>query len=137
MSIETAIILAGLGQVLLVVSTLAAPKVLRWKEDTAKLRPLNRQIFWTYANYILVTNLSIGLLSLLAPELLTREDSLSTIISGYISLYWGARVVLQFTYYDRNDKPNGLFFKLCEYGYNALFIYLAAVYGTLFIQKMF
>lgn len=43
---------AGVGQLVLIVASLAIPRVLHWKEDTARLRPLTRQVFWTYALYI-------------------------------------------------------------------------------------
>ena len=133
---KTLVMIAGAGLLFMVIATMAAPKVLKWKEDTAKLRPLTRQIFWTYMNYIFVTNLCIGLLSLCAPELLLRDDPLTTLVAGYIFVYWGARLVLQFTYMDKSDKPPGLFFKFCEYGFNTLFVYFAMVYGYLFIGKL-
>jgi len=58
------VLLAGLGQLALVLASLAIPSVLNWREDTAKLRPLTRQVFWTYALYIWSINLAFGLLSL-------------------------------------------------------------------------
>ena len=36
------------------------PFVLRWREQTARLDTLTRQVFWTYAGYILVINLCFG-----------------------------------------------------------------------------
>src|SRR5262245_28399545 len=58
--------LAGLGQVVLVAGSLAVPRVLGWRRELAGLRPLTRQVFWTYAGYILTTNLVFGLVSALA-----------------------------------------------------------------------
>jgi len=46
------VFVAGVGQLALIVASLAIPRVLRWREETAKLRPLTRQVFWTYAIYI-------------------------------------------------------------------------------------
>lgn len=48
---------AGVAQLILVVTSLAIPRLLNWKGDLAKVRPLTRQVFWTYAAYIWVTNL--------------------------------------------------------------------------------
>jgi hypothetical protein len=41
------LITAGKGQLILIVASLAIPRVLRWSDDVAKLRPLTRQVFWT------------------------------------------------------------------------------------------
>jgi len=40
---------AGCGQIALIVGSLTIPRVRGWREDTAKLGTLTRQVFWTYA----------------------------------------------------------------------------------------
>ena len=88
--------------------------VLRWSEDTAKLRPLTRQVFWTYAAYIWATNVSFGLLSTLAPDALLDRSPLARIVCGYITAYWASRLLVQFFYFDRSQAPAGRFFKVAE-----------------------
>src|SRR5580704_10310269 len=100
---------AGLGQLLLALGSLSIPRVLRWPEDLAKLRPLTRQIFWVYACYILATNATFGLLSLLALHWLLDGSPLAGAVAGYITLYWGARLVTQFAVLDRSAAPPGWF----------------------------
>ena len=51
--IESLLMLAGVGQLVLAAGSLAIPRVLRWSDDLSRVRPLIRQIFWTYAGYIL------------------------------------------------------------------------------------
>ena len=63
-NLPTLVLLAAIGQLVLIVASLAIPRVLGWRAETAKLRPLTRQVFWTYAAYIWATNLSFGLVSL-------------------------------------------------------------------------
>lgn len=128
---KTLVFLAGLGQLILAAASLAIPRLLHWRDDTASLRPLTRQVFWTYAAYIWVTNVSFGLLSMLAPIWLLDDAPLARTVAGYIALYWGARVVIQFTYFDRSDAPPGRLFDLAELALVALFVYLALVYGAL------
>ncbi len=125
------LILAGLGQLVLTAGSLAIPRVLRWQEDTAKLRPLTRQVFWTYAGYIWATNVSFGLVSLFAPGWLLDTAPLARAVGAYIALYWAARVAIQFFYFDRSDAPPGPWGKLAEVALVALFIFLALVYGAL------
>ena len=127
--VESLIFWAGVGQLVLVIGSLAIPKVLSWSEDTAKLRPLTRQVFWTYAGYIWATNLSFAIISIASPSCLLDKTFLSTAVSLYITLYWLARVVIQFTYFDRSDAPSGAFFTAAEVFLVGLFVSLVWIYG--------
>lgn len=127
---EHFILLAGVGQLILILASLAIPRVLGWREDVARLRPLTRQVFWTYAGYIWTTNLCFGLLSTLAPHWLLDRSPLAACVTAFIALYWGARVVLQFTYFDRSGVPHGRLARLAEAGLVGLFITLTVIYGT-------
>ncbi len=122
---------AGAAQLILVVASLAIPRLLNWKGDLAKLRPLTRQVFWTYAAYIWVTNLSFGLLSTMTPQLLLDRSPLAGFVCSFITVYWAARVVIQFGYFDRTDAPKGRFFVLGETALVTLFVGLTIVYGGL------
>jgi hypothetical protein len=123
------IVLAGVGQLILIAGSLAIPRVLRWREDTAKLRPLTRQVFWTYALYIWATNLSFGLLSSFAPRWLLDRSGLAAAVTGYITAYWAGRILIQFVYFDRSDAPSGPLIRLAEVALVGLFVFLALVYG--------
>ena len=127
--LTTLIFLAGVGQIVLILASLAIPRVLRWREETAKLRPLTRQVFWTYAGYIWATNLCFGLVSVLMPAALLDRSALATAVTAYIAAYWAARLVIQFVYFDRSDVPSGLPFTLAEAALVALFLSLTLVYG--------
>ena len=123
------LILAGLGQLALALGSLALPRILRWSDDTAKLRPLTRQVFWTYAAYIWVTNICFGVVSAFAPHWLLDRSPLARAVAGYIAAYWGARVLVQFLYFDRSEAPPGAFYKMAEVALVGLFLFLIAVYG--------
>jgi hypothetical protein len=125
---------AGVGQLILITASLAIPRVLRWPEDVAKLRPLTRQVFWTYACYIWVTNLAFGFVSTFAPDWLLDGTPLAGVVCGYIATYWGARVAIQFVYFDRGDAPKGLRFTVGEALLVGLFVYLTLVYGGLAVR---
>jgi hypothetical protein len=127
---QTLLFVAGLGQVALIAASLAIPRVLRWAEETAKLRPLTRQVFWTYAGYIWATNLCFGLLSALAPQWLLDRTPLACVVCGFIAAYWGARLVIQFVYFDRSEAPPGLWGKAAEAALVCLFVFPTAVYGA-------
>jgi hypothetical protein len=121
--------LAGLGQLALCGASLAIPRVLGWREDVAKLRPLTREVFWTYAGYIWATNLAFSLLSTFAPAALLGGSLLATAVAGFITAYWGVRVVIQLTAFRRAGAPAGLHVRLAAWALTVLFIYLTGVYG--------
>jgi hypothetical protein len=129
------VLAAGIGQLVLVVASLAIPSTLNWREDTVKLRPLTRQVFWTYAVYIWCTNLAFGLVSL-RPDWLLDRSPLATGVTGFIAVYWVGRVLIQFFYFDRSDIPGGLMFRFLETALVGLFVYLGLVYAAALLLNL-
>ncbi|HET6897128.1 MAG TPA: hypothetical protein VFK70_02230 [Vicinamibacteria bacterium] len=136
MSLDSVVRLAGLGQLALAAASTAIPVVLRWREQTATLRPLLRQLFWVYAGYILGFHVAFGLLSLLAPGWLLDGSGLATAVSGFIATYWSVRLILQFTFLDRSDAPQGPWFRGAEITLVALFVALSATYAGAFLTNL-
>ena len=134
-TLRTLIWVAGIGQLILVVGSLAIPRVLNWSEQLADLRPLIRQIFWTYAGYIWYTNLSFGIISTVAPESLIDGSFLAGAVTFYITLYWFVRIVVQFVYFDRSDAPQGKWVWFAEAALISLFVGLTGVYGVACFQN--
>jgi hypothetical protein len=121
--------IAGLGHFAVVAASAGAPKVLRWREELARVSPLNRQIFSTYAGYVLTINLLFGVISVAAPQWLIDRTPLAACVCGFIFAYWAVRLVLQFVYYDGSQKPPGLRFKVAEVVFILHFAYFTAVFG--------
>ena len=128
-SIETLLRLAGLAQICLVIGSLAIPKVLKWEAALAGVDILIRQMFWTYAGYILVINLCFGLISVFGYKVLTNGSELAVWVTCFISVYWISRVIIQFFYFDRSQFPIGFWYKLGEYVLVSLFLCLSLVYS--------
>jgi hypothetical protein len=130
--VQTFIFFAGLSQIALVLGSLAIPKILNWRKELNKVQTLIKQMFWTYAAYILFINLSFGLLSAFAYEELTNGSLLASVISGFIAIYWISRIVIQFFYFDRRSFPTGLANRLGEVILVTLFFFLSIVYSITF-----
>ena len=126
---KTVIQAAGLIQLAISASSLAIPWLLGWKEDVARLRPLTARVFWTYAGYILVTNISFGLLSLLMPEQLAQHSPLAIAVAGFIAIYWLSRLVIQITVFDRVESPKEPLFRVARVLYLSAFASLVVVYS--------
>ena len=130
--LRAAIIGAGAAQVIIVCASLAIPKILNWKGELAQVGNLTRQVFWTYAGYILISNLAFGLLSILASAALIDGSILATAVTGFIALWWVGRIAIQFFYFDTSQAPGGLIHKVLEAALILAFVFLAASYVAAF-----
>jgi hypothetical protein len=127
-AMKTLIVTAGLGQLTLVLASLAIPHLLHWREELQPVRSLTRRLFWVYAGYIWTTSLCFGLLSTFAPASLLDRSALATAVTAFMALYWGARSVIQFAAFDRAAVPKGLHFRVAETALVGLFFFLTCVY---------
>ena len=121
--------LAGLGHLALGVGSLLIPRLLDWSAALAQVPVLIRQMFWTYAGYILGINLFFGLVSLLYPEALLSGAPLARALTLLITVYWLTRLIIQFVYFDRSEVPDQLMYRVGEVALNLLFVFFTAVYG--------
>jgi len=131
-SIQQCLYFAGLAQITLAIGSLAIPPILNWRFELAKVQPLIKQMFWTYAGYIFAINLSFGLLSLFDFKELTNSSTLATLTTGFIALYWISRILIQFLYFDRSNFPAGFWNVVAEIVLITLFISLSVVYSLVF-----
>ncbi len=134
-TLKPLIFCCGIAHIFLTMGSLVIPRVLNWKKDLAHLKPLLRQMFWTYAGYILVINFSFGLVSILGADDLLNQSFLAKSITLFIALYWLARVVIQFVYFDKTDAPKGLLFTLGEIALVSLFVLFTLVYFAAFLYN--
>jgi len=123
---------AGLAQITLAIGSLAIPGILKWRTELAKVQPLIKQMFWTYAGYIFVINLCFGSLSLFDLKEITNGTTLAMLLTGFIALYWVSRVLIQFFYFDRANFPKGFWNTFAEIILVTLFIFLSVVYSLTF-----
>jgi hypothetical protein len=126
--IHKLIFLSGIGHFILSLSSLFIPRVLNWDKHLQDLQPLFRQMFWTYAAYILVINFSFGVVSVFATEELLNGSFLSTSISLFIGLYWLARIGIQFFYFDKSSAPKGIIYTVGEIALITVFAVFTITY---------
>jgi hypothetical protein len=125
LTIQSFIQLGGALQFIIAVANFFLPTKLHYRENLAKVSPIIRQIFTVHAIYIVLVLIGFGLICLLFPMDLCGGSSLGKFLSGFLAVFWGLCVVLQFTYYDSTVKKNhplgALFF-------GTIFLYLAVTF---------
>ena len=129
MTLEYFIRLAGVAQICLVLGSAFIPKCLNWQNAMGSANRLTRQMFWTYACYILAMHLFFGAISTFAADSLMTGDILAVALSALMWLWWTIRIILQFFCFDRTCIPHTRFNVLAECVLVLLFVFLAVVYG--------
>ncbi len=127
---------AGMAQVALVLGSMAIPELLNWKKELSVVNRLIRQIFWTYAGYILVINLSFGIISIAGTEELLNGSFLARAVTLFIAVYWLTRILIQFFYFDTSAAPKGFVYKAGEVVLVLLFVFLTLVYTGAFLYNI-
>lgn len=130
------LVAAGVGQLVLCVASPAIPVVLGWRAQAAVLPKLLRQVFWTYACYILGAHVAFGLLSVAMPGHLLAGDRLALVVAGFITCWWAVRTVLHFTTFDTGEVAEGPWHRAAEVGLGFLFVALTAVYLLVWIYNL-
>lgn len=120
--------IAGALQIALALLHLTFPRRFQWKEELARLSPLNRQIFQVHTFFICVVLVLIGTLSLLAPETLLEPTRLSRLVLGGFATFWGLRVLCQWFVYDASLWRGQTFNTVMHALFSLLWLYLTAVY---------
>ena len=134
--LERLLIGAGFAQLSIALASLAIPHLLNWREGLRPLSPLMRAIFLVYAGYILSTNLFFGAISILLPRELTNGSALAAALTGFITLYWGARLLLQFFAFSRLDRPSGRIFVVGEMLLVTAFSAITAIFVFAFVSNL-
>ena len=129
LTVENAIKLAGFGQLTLVLASVAIPKCLNWKDGLAGLQPLLRQMFWTYAVYITMMHTFFGIVSVFATDELLAGSFITTGLCVLMFIWWFARILIQFFYFDKRSLPKTAFNTLAGAGLVMLFTFLTIVYA--------
>lgn len=112
-NLEYGLRVAGLMLSGLVVANFVAATRWRYAENLAKSAPMVRQVFYVHCAYIVAIIAALAVLCLGWPRLLL-EEGMGRVLCGFFGIFWGSRVVVQLTYYDketrRRDRGWDLFF---------------------------
>ncbi len=123
-----AVIAGGIAQFVLCVASPFIPIVLKWPEQLGALPKLLRQVFWTYAAYILGTHLVFAGVSVFAGRWLLDGSVMAAVMTGFIALWWGVRLLIQIVGFDTAEVPDKGWYLVAKWALGLLFLALTAVY---------
>lgn len=98
---ETAIRIAGVVHLGIAAGNLLLPRVLDAKRTMPGMDRAVKQVLIVHAGYIVAVLAMLGGLLIAFPERLLDGSAFARTCSALLALFWGARLVIQFAYYDR------------------------------------
>ncbi len=123
-TIEIGLRVAGLVLCGLVTANFVAAKRWDYAGNLEGADTIVRQIFHVHCAYIVAIISALAVLCIGWPQLLL-QDGMGRALSGFFALFWGSRVIVQMTYYDkglrRQDRGWDVFFLL-------VFLFLTAIF---------
>jgi hypothetical protein len=89
------IVIAGVGQLGVLVASALVPLRLNWREELRGLSRLHRQMYWVYGGYIVLSIVAFAALSIFNSGELASGSGLARGVCAYAAVFWGIRVALQ------------------------------------------
>lgn len=126
--LPTLIFLAGAGQLGILIASALVPFQLKWKTELSVLSRLHRQMYWIYGGYVVLAISAFGLICLFNANELANGSGLARGICGYIAIFWGVRLALQWVL-DVEAQLSTAWLRLGYHALTILFSSFALLFG--------
>jgi len=123
------IMLAGAGQLCVLVASALVPLRLNWSKDLQVLSRLHRQMYWVYGGYVVLSIIAFGVISLVNAQALADGSRLSRSVCAYIAVFWGIRLSLQ-AVLDVKEHLTAWWLSAGYHVLTILFVGFTVVYGA-------
>jgi hypothetical protein len=126
--LPTLLFIGGVLHIGIVSAGITMTRVLNWRRNLAPLAALTRHIIWSHAAFVLLTIIGFGAVSLAMPIPLASGTPLARAICGFIAMFWGIRLLIQFTLFDARPFLASRLLALGYHGLTIVFVYFTVVY---------
>lgn len=127
--LATLIFIGGILHLGTLLGSAQVPRELKFKEELPKLNPLLRQWVLVAGGYVVLNLVVFGIISLALSAELASGSPLARAFCGYVSVFWGARLMIQLFFFDAKPYLRNWFLKIGYHGLTVVFMYQTAVYG--------
>ncbi len=128
MRYEDVVMLAGVGQLLVLVASALVPVQLEWKKELAGLPKLVRQLFWVYGGYVVLSIIALGVMSVVNAKEIAGGSLLARSFCLYVAVFWGVRLGLQWVF-DAKPFLTKWWLKAGYHTLTVMFLCFVVVYG--------
>jgi hypothetical protein len=127
------VFLVGLSQMANIPAMMLAPKMLGWKEDLGKLRPINRAIVIVLGIGMSLIIVGTGIVVMVGKDELVNGSLLGISLSCFLAVVWTYRGLIQILVYPR-IWPRGGISRMSHFGLMGLFVFQFLAYWILFVK---
>jgi hypothetical protein len=122
------IVVAGVGQLAVLLASAIVPFQLRWREELQPLSRLHRQMYWVYGGYVVLSIIAFALLSIVNARELANGGNLARGFCAYVAVFWGVRLALQ-AVFDVNAHLTAWWLKAGYAALTLLFATFTSIYA--------
>ena len=122
------IFLAGIGQLGVLIASALVPFRLNWREGLRPLGRLQRQMYWVYGGYVVLSIVAFAVLSIFNATELASGGRLARSFCAYVAVFWGIRVILQGVF-DVKEHLTTWWLKLGYVVLTVLFLAFTVIYA--------
>ena len=130
MNAELHLRIVGLLQLLLAALNLYVPRRFGWTAELQRLSLFTRQVFVVHAGFIVLTLVQFGLLSLALADELLESSALARAVLAGLTLFWLARLLVQWLFYDRSLWRGKTFETSVHVTFTLVWLYFTATYSA-------
>lgn len=124
---ETHLKIVGILLIALALLHAIFPRYFRWKETTASLEPVTREILHVHTFFIALTVLLMGLLCVSSTSLLLNSPLGARLCLG-LATFWSIRLLFQFFGYSADLWRGKTFETWVHITFSFLWVYLSTVF---------
>ena len=121
--------IAGAGLILLALLHVSIARRLRWREDAARMSPVNEDIFHVHGFFICVVLVAMGLPCFVEPSVLLEKSRAAAWAAWSLAAFWALRLWCQWFVYRRELWRGQAFETAMHAVFTAIWIYLAAIFA--------
>jgi len=127
--LETLIFISGILHLGTLIGSAQVPKELKFKEELPKVAPLMRHWILVAGAYVVLNLIAFGVISLTLSRELAAGSPLARAFCGYVAIFWGCRLIVQFFVFDAKPYLRNWFLTLGYHGLTLVFTWHTLVYG--------
>ena len=122
--------IAGVGLILLALVHIPIGKHLSWREDCARLTPVNASIFHVHTLFICLVLVMMGLPSLLDPAVFLERSRAGAWLSWSFAVFWTIRLYCQWFVYGADLWRGKRLETAVHWVFSSLWLSLAALFAA-------
>jgi len=122
--------IAGAGLILLAILHIPIVRVLKWREDAARMAPANAAIFYVHAFFICVVLVMMGLPCLLDPQVFLEHSRAAKWLCWSFAIFWMIRLYFQFFVYRAELWRGKRMETALHWWFTCVWLFLVGLFGV-------